>query len=55
MRTDSVHLSDLCPWDGKKRNSQSYVGKNYVKTRQFATKPKGAQGSSLKPIRTNIS
>jgi len=42
MRTDSVHLSDLALGMAKKEITKLY-GKNYIKTRQFATKTKGAQ------------
>lgn len=42
MRTDSVHLSDLAINASKKEIEQVY-GKQYSKTRQFATKTKGAQ------------
>ena len=42
MRTDSVHLSDLAIGTAKDEITKSY-GKEYVKTRQFATKSKGAQ------------
>jgi len=42
MRTDSVHLSDLALGMAKKEITKLF-GKNYVKTRQFATKTKGAQ------------
>ncbi|MFR9166406.1 MAG: type I DNA topoisomerase [Dysgonomonas sp.] len=42
MRTDSVHLSDLALGTSKKEIENVY-GKNYVKTRQFSTKTKGAQ------------
>lgn len=42
MRTDSVHLSVLAINTAKEEITSSY-GKEYVKTRQFATKSKGAQ------------
>ncbi len=42
MRTDSVNLSELALSTGKKVIS-SLMGEKYVKTRQFATKTKGAQ------------
>lgn len=42
MRTDSVHLSDIAINASKKEIEQVY-GKQYSKTRQFATKTKGAQ------------
>ena len=42
MRTDSVNLSDLAL--GTSRQAiESLMGEKYVKTRQFATKAKGAQ------------
>ena len=42
MRTDSVNLSDLAL--GTSRQAiESMMGEKYVKTRQFATKSKGAQ------------
>ena len=42
MRTDSVNLSDLAL--GTSRQAiESMMGEKYVKTRQFATKAKGAQ------------
>ena len=42
MRTDSVNLSDLAL--GTSRQAiESMMGERYVKTRQFATKAKGAQ------------
>ncbi|MCF8402001.1 MAG: type I DNA topoisomerase, partial [Bacteroidales bacterium] len=42
MRTDSVNLSNLAISMAKKEIEKSY-GKDYVKTRKFATKSKGAQ------------
>ena len=42
MRTDSVNLSDLALATCRETVS-SLMGENYVKTRQFATKSKGAQ------------
>jgi len=42
MRTDSVNLSDLALATSR-QTIESLMGKNYVKTRQFATKSKGAQ------------
>ncbi len=42
MRTDSVHLSNLALGMAKKEITKLF-GKDYVKTRQFATKTKGAQ------------
>ena len=42
MRTDSVNLSDLALTTSR-QTIESLMGKNYVKTRQFATKTKGAQ------------
>lgn len=42
MRTDSVHLSDLALGMAKKVITETY-GETYVKTRQYATKSKGAQ------------
>ena len=42
MRTDSVHLSNLAIASSKKEIEEQY-GKEYVKTRQFETKSKGAQ------------
>jgi DNA topoisomerase-1 len=42
MRTDSVNLSSLA-LNTSKAEIESVYGKNYVKTRQFATKTKGAQ------------
>lgn len=42
MRTDSVHLSDLAIGTAKAEVTSAY-GKEYVKTRQFSTKSKGAQ------------
>ena len=42
MRTDSVNLSDLALATSR-QTIESLMGENYVKTRQFATKSKGAQ------------
>lgn len=42
MRTDSVQLSDLALGMAKKVITETY-GEEYVKTRQYATKSKGAQ------------
>ena len=42
MRTDSVNLSDLA-LSTSRTAIASLMGENYVKTRQFATKSKGAQ------------
>ena len=42
MRTDSVNLSDLALGTSRKA-IESMMGEKYVKTRQFATKAKGAQ------------
>ena len=42
MRTDSVNLSDLALATSSQTITQ-LMGENYVKTRQFATKSKGAQ------------
>lgn len=42
MRTDSVNLSDLA-LAACKSTVISLMGERYVKTRQFATKTKGAQ------------
>lgn len=42
MRTDSVNLSDLAI-NSAKAEITSYYGKEYVKTRRFTTKSKGAQ------------
>ena len=42
MRTDSVNLSDLA-LAASKSTVMSLMGEKYVKTRQFATKTKGAQ------------
>ena len=42
MRTDSVNLSDLALATSRETIT-SLMGENYVKTRQFATKSKGAQ------------
>lgn len=42
MRTDSVHLSDLAI-NSTKAEIGSVYGKEYIKTRQFSTKTKGAQ------------
>jgi len=42
MRTDSVHLSDLALGTSKAEIDKTY-GSNYIKTRQFSTKTKGAQ------------
>ena len=42
MRTDSVNLSSLCIGTSKKVIAEM-MGANYVKTRQFQTKTKGAQ------------
>ena len=42
MRTDSVNLSDLALEMAKKEISKLY-GENYVKTRRYQTKTKGAQ------------
>ena len=42
MRTDSVQLSDLALGMAKKVIAETY-GEEYVKTRQYATKSKGAQ------------
>ncbi|KAA6329436.1 DNA topoisomerase 1 [termite gut metagenome] len=42
MRTDSVNLSDYAI-DGSKKAITSIMGKQYAKTRRFATKTKGAQ------------
>ncbi|WP_455673002.1 type I DNA topoisomerase [Phocaeicola sp.] len=42
MRTDSVNLSALA-LNTSKETIQSLMGEKYVKTRQFATKTKGAQ------------
>ncbi len=42
MRTDSVNLSDLALATSR-QTIESLMGEKYVKTRQFATKTKGAQ------------
>ena len=42
MRTDSVNLSDLALATSRQAITE-LMGENYVKTRQFATKSKGAQ------------
>ena len=42
MRTDSVNLSDLALATSRQTITE-LMGENYVKTRQFATKSKGAQ------------
>ena len=42
MRTDSVNLSDLALGTSRKA-IEAMMGEKYVKTRQFATKAKGAQ------------
>ena len=42
MRTDSVNLSDLALATSR-QTIESLMGENYVKTRQYATKSKGAQ------------
>lgn len=42
MRTDSVNLSDMAIGMAKKEVTESY-GEEYVKTRKYATKTKGAQ------------
>ena len=42
MRTDSVNLSDLALGTSRKA-IEALMGEKYVKTRQFATKAKGAQ------------
>ena len=42
MRTDSVNLSDLALATSRQAVTE-LMGENYVKTRQFATKSKGAQ------------
>ena len=42
MRTDSVNLSDLALGTSRQTITE-LMGENYVKTRQFATKSKGAQ------------
>ena len=42
MRTDSVNLSDLA-LSTSRQAITLLMGENYVKTRQFATKTKGAQ------------
>jgi len=42
MRTDSVNLSDLALGTSR-QTIESMMGEKYVKTRQFATKSKGAQ------------
>lgn len=42
MRTDSVNLSDLA-LDAGRQVISSLMGENYVKTRRYATKSKGAQ------------
>lgn len=42
MRTDSVNLSDLALATSR-QTITDLMGGNYVKTRQFATKSKGAQ------------
>ena len=42
MRTDSVNLSDLALATSRQTVTE-LMGENYVKTRQFATKSKGAQ------------
>ncbi|MCK9616608.1 MAG: type I DNA topoisomerase [Lentimicrobiaceae bacterium] len=42
MRTDSVHLSNLA-LDSAKKEIGRLFGENYVKTRQYETKSKGAQ------------
>ena len=42
MRTDSVNLSDLALGTSKQTITE-LMGEQYVKTRQYATKTKGAQ------------
>ncbi len=44
MRTDSTNLSDLALTTARK-TIENLFGKNYAKTRQFASKAKGVQGA----------
>lgn len=56
MRTDSVNLSNLALSMAKEEIISSY-GENYVKTRKFATKTKGAQEAheAIRPTNLNVS
>ena len=54
MRTDSVNLSDLALGTSRQVIT-SLMGDNYVKTRQFATKTKGAQEAHEAIRPTNMS
>ena len=56
MRTDSVNLSDLA-LAACKSTVISLMGERYVKTRQFATKTKGAQEAheAIRPTDMSLS
>ena len=55
MRTDSVNLSDLALAMAKEEITKEY-GKEYLKTRKFSTKTKGAQEAheAIRPTQLNI-
>ena len=55
MRTDSVNLSDLALAMAKEEIIKEY-GKEYLKTRKFSTKTKGAQEAheAIRPTQLNI-
>lgn len=55
MRTDSVNLSDLALTMAKEEITKEY-GKEYLKTRKFSTKSKGAQEAheAIRPTQLSI-